>query len=172
MTSPKRRGRPPGSVSLTADIQAAIVSAILAGCFDHVAAQNAGIDSRTFRDWMSRGEGRHPTKSCTPKLKAFAKAVRIAQSQARAAKEIDIAKRDPKWWLAHVGRSRPGREGWTEPLYPDGSEPPEPVPIDRTFTDEDVVEIANILAEAGVFAAPDCTVPDCTCTCHPRRNKT
>ncbi len=72
---------------------------------------------------VARGEGRS-TKSCTPKLRAFARAVRTAQAQARAAREIEVARRDPKWWLSHVGRSRPGREGWTEPVYPD--EVPEP----------------------------------------------
>src|SRR5438093_1561258 len=58
-----KRGRPKGSVSLNKQMAESILQFIRAGGFDHVAAEAAGISDRTFRDWMARGEGRHPTRS-------------------------------------------------------------------------------------------------------------
>ncbi len=34
-----------------------------------MAAEAAGISPRTFRDWMARGEGTHPERAPTPKLR-------------------------------------------------------------------------------------------------------
>src|SRR3989442_14822683 len=112
----KRAGRPEGSVKLTAEIEHTIVSLIDAGAFDYIAAEAAGIASRAFRDWVARGEHRHPTRRSTPELIAFAKAVREAKARARAAREITVADREPKFWLSHAARSKPGREGWSDPV--------------------------------------------------------
>jgi len=46
-------------VKLTADLEDKIAAYIQAGVADYIAAETAGIDARTFRDWMARGEGRH-----------------------------------------------------------------------------------------------------------------
>jgi len=113
--SSKRPGRPPGSVSLTPEIHRTIVNLIQTGTFAHVAAQVAGIAPRTFDDWMARGEGRHPSRSPTPKLRAFAKDVRRAQAVARAVAEGRVFKERPQHWLAYVARSKPGLEGWSVP---------------------------------------------------------
>jgi hypothetical protein len=155
--APKRRGRPVGTVRLTPEIQQAVVSNILAGCYEHVAATLAGIDARTFRDWMARGEGRHPTRSSTPALREFAKAVRQAKAQARAAAEIRIARADPKFWLQHVARSKAGAEGWTEPVADEADPSPETVSPASTSlsTPEEAAEVLSILAEAGAFPIPD-----------------
>ncbi len=111
-----RRGRPPGSVSLTAKIQTTILNYIRAGAMAYVAAEAAGISERTFRDWMERGEGRHATRKPTPKLRRFAREVRQAQAEARVAAEVRAHQDDYRYWLSRVARSRPGREGWTEPV--------------------------------------------------------
>ncbi len=110
-----RPGRPPGSVSLTNEIAETIINYIQAGAFAYVAAEAAGISERTFHDWMARGEDRHFARKPTPKLRRFAKAVRTAQAQARLAAEATVYNKNPEYWLSHAARSRPGREGWTDP---------------------------------------------------------
>ena len=85
-TRPRRpRGRPPGSVSLTPEIEHKILTYIRAGAFAHVASEAAGISRRTFFDWMARGRGEHPARSATPKLRAFARKVEQAHAEARVA---------------------------------------------------------------------------------------
>jgi hypothetical protein len=110
----KRRGRPAGSVGLTQEIWDTIINYTRAGAMAYVAAEAAGIEVRTFREWVQRGEGRHPTRSVSSKLRRFAREVRKAQAEARVAAEIRANQEDVKFWLKHVARSRPGREGWTE----------------------------------------------------------
>jgi hypothetical protein len=122
-TRPKRRGRPPGSVSLTRPVWETIVAYIRAGAWDHVAAEAARISPRTFQDWMARGEGRHPTRPSTPKLRAFARDVNQARAQARLVAETAVFRDRPWWWLSHVARSEPGRAGWSEPRSEVGRNP-------------------------------------------------
>jgi hypothetical protein len=111
----RRRGRPVGSVSLTDEIQRTIVEALRAGVMPGAASNLAGIAPRTYFEWIERGEGRHPTRSATPKLKAFAKQARVAIAQARAYAEARVYREHPKYWLTHAARSKPGLEGWTHP---------------------------------------------------------
>jgi hypothetical protein len=142
-----------------------ILRYIEAGAWDYVAAEAAGIDERTFREWIERGEGRHPTRPCTPQLATFAKEVRQARANARAAREIKVADDAPKFWLAHAARSRPHREGWSDPVPPGpegGPSGPEPyVP-----TMQEAAETLRVLAEAGVIDLPACPDPACACTFH------
>jgi hypothetical protein len=159
-----RRGRPSGSVKLTADLEDKITAYIQAGVADYIAAETAGIDARTFRDWMARGEGRHPTRKRTPHLVRFATRVREAQAKARASREVVVAERDPKFWLTHMARSKPGREGWTEPV----EEPEEALapatPAYEPSLDE-AAEIVRVLLEAGALKIP-CPDPNCRCAFH------
>jgi hypothetical protein len=113
-SSLRRRGRPPGSVSLTAETEQIIVTYIRAGAFAHVAAQAAGISPRTFFDWMARGRGTHATRGSTPKLRTFARKVEQAAAEARVAAEVRVYREHPKHWLRYAARTRPGEEGWTE----------------------------------------------------------
>src|SRR5437870_5061513 len=89
--SSQRRGRPVGSIKLTSEDEAKILTFIEAGAADYIAAEAAGIDQRTFRDYMQRGTGTHPTRSSTPRLARLAKAVMEAKARARAAREIQAA---------------------------------------------------------------------------------
>ncbi|HEX9204146.1 MAG TPA: hypothetical protein VF964_09300 [Vicinamibacteria bacterium] len=109
------RGRPPGSLSLDEETSQTILAYIRAGAFDHVAAEAAGVPARTFYDWMTRGEGRHPSRPPTRQLRAFAQAVRTARAEARVAAEVRVHRERPAYWLAHAARSKPDREGWTDP---------------------------------------------------------
>ena len=159
----RRGGRPAGSVELTPEIQNTIVNYVLSGATDHQAAQAVRISPRTFRDWMARGEGRHPTRRKTPQLEGFAEAVNQADAQARVAKEIEVFRTDPKWWLAHRARSKPGREGWTEPVpeWPaDPLEPrsgePEPLAQELAAAPERAARIIDILIASGAVRCPSC----------------
>jgi hypothetical protein len=147
-----------GSVRLTPDIQRQILAYIEAGSFDYVAAEAAGIDDRTFRDWMARGEGRHPTRRRTPELAAFAHAVREAKARARASREIVVAERDPKFWLSHAARSKPGREGWSEPI--DAPPVAEVRGPGYDPTQAELTETVRVLVEAGVIDPATFTAPN------------
>jgi transposase-like protein len=114
-SAPKRRGRPPGSVSLTPEIQATIVGLIREGVFPYGAASIAGISRRTLDDWIARGEGRHPTRPSTPKLRAFAREVRIARALVRIDAETRVYREKPKMWLRNSARSTQHDDGWTAP---------------------------------------------------------
>jgi hypothetical protein len=111
----KRRGRPPGTVSLTPEIQERILELIRAGVYDFIAAEAVGISERTLREWIQRGEGLHPTRPATRKLRRFAREFRQAKAEARASAEIRVYRDNPVRWLSYVGRAKPGREGWTHP---------------------------------------------------------
>lgn len=115
MSTGARRGRPPGSVSLTDEAAATIVSLIRRGILPWVAAEVAGVPRRTYRDWMARGEGTHRTRSCTPKLRRFSLEVTKAQAEARAVAENQVFEKDPKHWLSHAARSSREWEGWSDP---------------------------------------------------------
>jgi hypothetical protein len=184
-----RRGRPPGSTSLTPQIQHLIVSYIQAGATDHAAAEAAEISDRTFYDWIARGEGTHPSRPSTPKLRRFAQAVRQAKAIARVGAETRVYQERPAYWLAHAARSKPGREGWTDP----GPEQEQRGPTleeriaerERGEKDPDVLihalENGNTLAERvaawdlrrarEAAPVPDCPDPTCPCTHHKRREE-
>jgi hypothetical protein len=159
-----KRGRPVGSVKLTIEIQRTILAMIEAGTFDYVAAEAAGIAERTFRDWVHRGEGRHPTRRATSQLKAFANAVRGAKARARASREITVADTDPKFWLTHAARSKPGREGWTDPIeVPDEQDE---APQAYEPTPAELAETLKVLVAAGVIELAECGDPTCGCAHH------
>ena len=160
----RARGRPVGSVSLTPELERTILSYIEAGSFDYIAAEAAGIDARTFRDWIARGEGRHPTRRRTPQLRAFADKVRQARARARASREIQIADRDPKFWLQHAARSKPGRDGWSEPIDVPEEGPSATAPYQPD--QDELAQIFAVLVEAGVLELEPCGDPNCRCQRH------
>jgi hypothetical protein len=119
----RSRGRPKGSPALTDEVFATIVGLIRAGVFDYVAAESAGISERTFREWIARGEGRHPTRPQTPKLRRLADAVRKSRAEARAVAETKVYQDRPESWLRYSARSKPGRDGWSDPPEANGKGP-------------------------------------------------
>lgn len=97
------RGRP---TKLNADTQAIIVGWIQKGAYDWVAAQAAGIDPSTFKNWMKREEDEYVE---------FQRVVRQARAEARAAVEAQVRTESPFNWLRYgPGRERPGEPGWTD----------------------------------------------------------
>lgn len=155
---PPRRGRPPGSVSLTDEVAATIVSLIRRGIFPWVAAEVAGVPRRTFRDWMARGEGTHLTRSCTPKLRRFYLEVTKARAEARAVEENRMFEEDPKHWLSRAARSSREWEGWSDPGRSVGEEDQSNTLAARLWEAE--------RRDAEEEAAARCSDPSCSCASH------
>jgi hypothetical protein len=139
-----------------------IIAAIEAGATDYVAAQAAGISARTFRELRQRAEGRHPTRRVTPLLVEFFGRVDEAAARARMKHEIEIAIKDPRHWLANRARSKPGLDGWTEPV-PD--EPEDQAQI-RVLSVPELQEVVSTLVVAGAVRVPPCADRGCVCSHH------
>jgi len=167
-TKPARRGRPPGTDALTEEIAQTILTYVRAGAFDHVAAEAAGISARTFRDWIARGEGTHPTRAPTAKLRRFAAEVRRAKAEARAAAEIRVYRERPASWLAHAARSKPDQEGWTTPSVVRGEEGTQVTSFEERIAEWDR-QAAERDRQAAAAATSDCPDADCACPFHQRR---
>lgn len=169
---PRRRGRPVGSVTLTPDIQATIVTYVRAGAFDSAAAEAAGIPERTFRDWMARGESRSDRAS-TPKLRAFARAVRRAKAEARAAAEVRVYRERPTYWLPRAARTTREREGWTDPAKGQAAEAESTHTALARLTDEELGEalgrVLRVGLQSGNLIIPRCPHPRCRCPWHKPR---
>jgi hypothetical protein len=138
-----------GSIKLTADAEAIILTYIEAGAADYIAAEAAGIDQRTFRDYVQRGQGLHPKRRSTPQLVRFAKAVMEAKARARAAREIQAAEHHVPFWLTHMARSKPGRDGWTDPVEEEAGQLL--VPLYEPSLEE-AAETLRVLLDAGVLS--------------------
>lgn len=139
-----------------------VIAAVEAGGTDHAAARAAGVDVHTYKEWRARVEGRHPTRKATPELVQLFKEIDEAAARARVTREIEVAERDPKHWLRYKARSKPGLEGWSEPV-PDEAE--DAVPIYTPTTEEFEVTI-RVLAEAIGLMPQSCGDPHCSCPLH------
>lgn len=98
-------GRP---TKLNDDVREKIVSLVRAGNYPEVAAQAAGIASRTYYEWMAKGdEGRDPYAQ-------FAQAVKEAQAAAEshAVTIIRKAAMDGSWQAAAWFLERSKAERW------------------------------------------------------------
>jgi len=102
----KARGRRPKI--LDESLRTKIVTLVAAGAYAYVAAGAVGIARSTLYEWLARGEaGEEPYRS-------FRDAVAQAHASRRAALEVEVAKADPKFWLTHVARDKPGEPGWSD----------------------------------------------------------
>jgi hypothetical protein len=163
--NPKKRRtprKPPAGTRLTEDQKRLIISASGAGANDYVAAGAARISPRSFRELRQRAEGRHPTRRSTPALKQFFAEVDEAIAQFRMRQEIEIAQKDPKHWLKYRARSKPGLDGWTEPV-PDEPEADQPLAVTSV---EDLEQIVSVLVASGAVSLPPCEDPSCACSWH------
>lgn len=165
-------GRPKGSVGLTKETEERILALIRAGAWGYVAAEAAGVPARTYYDWVARGEGRS-ARGATPKLVAFAAKLRKAEAEARVVAEASVYRDRQHVWLSRRARSKPGREGWTEPA-PD-EEGSVRFSLDlKDYRAPDVrAELYRVfevmLALEGGFIIPPCPHPRCRCPWHRKR---
>jgi hypothetical protein len=169
---PRRRGRPPGSVSLTDEIQSSIVSLARGGVLPTVAARAAGINPRTYHDWMARGQDRHRSRPNTPKLKAFAKAVDRAAAEAIAAAEASLHRDHPDRWLNRAAPAGSEEVGGPESLVAHG---PQETSIDLSrWSDEELMDETQQLLQAVAddwgYYAPRCSDKKCPCEHHVPRS--
>lgn len=153
-------GRPPGSIKLTPENRRLLIAAIEAGASDHAAARAAGVDPRTFRAWRAIVEGRHPTRAPTPGLLGLFREIHEAAARARIAREIAV---DAKTWLKNKARSKPGFDGWTEPVPEESGDDASPV---FTPTAGEFEEILRALAEATGLSLGRCGDRSCPCSLH------
>lgn len=147
--APRKRGRPPGSKTFNPETAARIVSMIRAGALPHDAAEACGIGLSTFYEWIARGEGRHPRDS-SPKLAAFAKAVRMAESEARVAAAILAYQKNVIWWLANAPVP-PGHQGFGRQVASSQGGPAE---LADEEADAEIARLVQALVEAGEIAPP------------------
>lgn len=159
--SPRRRGRPVGSVSLRPEQESLIVGLVRGGASLATAAHAAAVPARTLREWIARGEGRS-SKPATRKLREFAREVRTAQAEAKASAEVRVHQRQPATWL----RTEAGRAGEDDASERSGEDGPTP---------ERIQELVRRLREAMLYVDPTETVPPCPnarCRCVFHRERT
>jgi len=97
---------------LTLALQEKIAAFIRAGGFSHVAAEAAGLPREVFARWLARGE-----RSDAPaNYRAFARAIREAEAQARLQAELKVRGDKPLDWLkAGPGKTSADNPGWSNP---------------------------------------------------------
>ncbi|HTU17722.1 MAG TPA: hypothetical protein VMG10_06625 [Gemmataceae bacterium] len=94
---------------LTLALQEKIVSFIRAGGFAHVAAEAAGLPHEVFARWLERGE----RAGAPANYRAFARAIREAEAQARLQAELNVRGDKPLDWLkAGPGKDSADNPGW------------------------------------------------------------
>jgi len=94
----------------TATLTAQIVAFVRAGVFPEVAAEAAGVDRRTFHNWLRYGR----RADRAGEYQAFAEAVMVASAQARATAEIETLNHRPYDWLRNgPGKPSAHMPGWT-----------------------------------------------------------
>ncbi|MDP9331541.1 MAG: hypothetical protein M3P11_13000 [Actinomycetota bacterium] len=153
--SPRKRGRPRGSVSLTSDRLATIVGLLRNGATPDDAAESAGVPARTMREWRARGAGRSK-RGATEELRGFERACRQAEAEAKASAKARVHQRNPERWL--------DRKGYRED---DGAAP--------TPTTEEVRELAVAFIREALSLDPTVTLPRCLsprCRCSWHRERT
>ncbi len=95
---------------LTLALQEKIVAFIRAGGFAHVAAEAAGLPREVFARWLARGEG----DGAPVNYRAFARAIREAEAQARLKAELNVREDKPLDWLkAGPGKASADNPGWS-----------------------------------------------------------
>lgn len=105
-------GRP---TLLTSEVQERICDYIRRGAFEWVAAESCGVSQKTFLEWIARGNGTDPDREGNALYAEFAEQVTKARAEARLNAELAISIDNPKFWLKNgPGKTRHGREGWTD----------------------------------------------------------
>src|SRR5262245_38146551 len=109
------RSMPNRRYTITPDTTHSICAYIRQGGFPDVAAEAAGIPVEIFRQWLAKGQA---TKAREP-YRSFASEVRQAIAQGRIMAEMQVQKKDPRFWLLKgPGRETPDRPGWCRETTP------------------------------------------------------
>ena len=142
--TPRRPGRPRGSITLTDEMADQVLTLIRAGGSLRSAAIATGIPERTLQGWVARGLGR-TKEPATRKLKDFARRVEQAQAEARVSAEVRLHKTQPGRWLRdRVATPDAGGD--------DDDGPPDP---------QQIRDLAKRFRDALLFVDPSEVVPPC-----------
>ena len=158
----KKRGRPPGSVSLGAELEARILGLISAGADYESACAACGVAERTHREWKARGERRRGPIS--PRLESFIKKCNERSEQAAALAQARLLQKSP---AGYVRRSDQRKDKAVERDRQDGTG--EEVSVER------LEELARLLIAETIAKDPTLVVPphpdgrDCPCPYHHER---
>jgi hypothetical protein len=97
---------------LTLALKEKIAAFIRAGGFAHVAAEAAGLPREVFARWLARGE----RDDAPANYRAFARAIREAEAQARLQAELNVRSDKPLDWLkTGPGKASADNPGWGNP---------------------------------------------------------
>ena len=152
---PRKPGRPKGSIRrLTDHERRLLLSAIESGATDHAAARMIDIDPRTFRRWRRIADGGDPDREPDEYLTTLFKEIEAAKARARVKGELEVARRDPKYWLRHQAPSQPGLPGWTAPIEEEPDDDAKPI---YAPTVEEIAETIHILINSGAVPSPFAT---------------
>lgn len=159
------RGRPRGSVSLTATMEEQIVLLVQSGVPYPHAIKAVGVAERTGREWRERGEDRS-TRPPTKKLKRFASRVRAAEALAITDALVRLLQKDPEKWLRYMDRYATQEGSGDIRLGLDLTE----------LEDPDARAEAMRVIEQVLLYHPDFVIPpgreeDCSCIYHGERSE-
>jgi hypothetical protein len=99
----------------TPEITKQIADFVLAGAYQRVAAEAAGVPRAVFLRWLARGRWAGATGPC----RDLADRVMQAAAQARLLAETKLFVKDPKTWLkSGPGKESPGNPGWSKEVAP------------------------------------------------------
>jgi hypothetical protein len=94
---------------ITPEIERLVVATIRNGGYPHIAAAAAGIPRPVFERWLERGQA-----SAAPPYRQFWERVQQARAHARLSAEMEVRKKDVKFWLRYgPGKDRADAPGWT-----------------------------------------------------------
>lgn len=154
---PKRRGRPPGSVSLTREKAERMFDMIRLGGTLEDAARSVGYRMRTVMEWLRRGLGLSD-KPSNKKLKWFAEELLKAWGDAGVSAEVRVFDERPAEWHSKL-RAELGIDEEEE----------------RPVSAEEILELAFELVVKMLEEDPDVVLPSCPnrrCRCRWHRPRT
>jgi DNA-binding CsgD family transcriptional regulator len=144
--SPRRRGRPPGTPSLTKEVEDIVVTCVAGGASLAAAAQAAGISARTLRDYLARGRDQHASRPSSPKLRRFARRVEKVRGETRVVAENRMFSENPKHWLMRQFAETADDEGWRDAPARGGSRPGSALDL-ASMSDEELTASLHRLLE-------------------------
>ncbi len=150
---PAKRKRGRKLLLLEPLVKQTILDSIRAGAFHWTAAVAAGVGVSTYFRWMKIG-AKHDAEGRNSPYRELWEEVQRASGEARVRMEIRVAQASPSVWLrCGPGKSKPGREGWTEIIEvqtPEGGD----FKIMHQMEEGQLGRVLDILQDAGAIPPP------------------
>lgn len=133
---------------------AAALKFVEMGAYDYVVFEAMGVHAATFYRWMEKGENNE-----SQIYREFYDDIVRARAKARVMAEINVRQDKPEFWLrSGPGRTRPGREGWTDSREIDirlNGEPTGKVVLDDPISQEELEETIKTVQSIGFLRGID-----------------